>query len=101
MSASPEEEDNHNMDDFVGGDTMEEDVTFHPQFVPLSQEPTQQGLGSFSMNQDQWMWMQAELGYLRVEQTRQGVEQIRQEVMLEDMKSMMQQLMLHFPPPPQ
>lgn len=89
------------MDDFVVGDTKEEDAIFHPQFVPPSQEPTQPGPRSFSMNQDQRMWMQAELEDLRSEQTRQGVEHIRRGAMLEDMQSMMQQLMLHFPRPPQ
>lgn len=56
-SAIPEEEDINNMDDFIAGNTMEEDATFQPQFVPPSQEPTQQGPGSFSMSQDQWIWM--------------------------------------------
>lgn len=100
-SSTVDEENNHNMDDFVAGDMMEEDATCQQQFVPPIQEPTQQGPASFSMNQDQWMWMQVELGDLRVEQTRQGVEQIRQWAMLEEMQSLMQQLMLHFPPPPQ
>lgn len=89
------------MDDFIACDTREEDSTYQQQFVPSTQEPTQQGPASFSMNQDQWMWMQAELGDLRGEQTRQGVKQVQQGAMLEEMQSMMQQLMLHFPPPPQ
>lgn len=101
VSASPNEEDDHNIDVFVVGDTMEEDATYKQQFVPPTQDPTQQGPASFSMNQDQWMWMQAELGYLRAEQTQQGVEQVRKRAMLKEMQSMMQQLILHFPPLPQ
>ena len=43
-----------------------------------------------------------EIGDLRIEQQRQGIEQARQGAMLDDMSSMMQQLMLHFlQPPPQ
>lgn len=80
---------------------MEEDATYQTQFVPPTQEPTQQGPASFSMNHDQWMWMQAELGDLRAKQTRQGVEKIRKGAMVEGMQSTMKQLMLHFPPPPQ
>lgn len=53
------------------------------------------------MNQDQWIWMQVELGDVRSEQTRQGVKKVRKGAMMEEMQSMMQELMLHFPSPPQ
>lgn len=45
--------------------------------------------------------MQVELGDLRVEKTWEGVEKVRQGAMLEEIQSMMQQLMVNFPPPPQ
>lgn len=83
-SAVPEEQDYHKVDDFVAGDTMEEDATFQQQFIPPSQDPTQQGTRSFTMDQDQWIWMQAEFGDLRAKQTRQGVENIQQGAMLEE-----------------
>lgn len=70
-SVVPGEEGRHNVDDFFASDTMEEDATFQQQFVPPTQDPTQQGTEAFTMDQDQWIWMQAELRDLRVEQTRQ------------------------------
>lgn len=64
MTADPNEEDDHNADNVVAGETMDEDYHPHEQFVPLHQDPTQQGVGSSSMNQDQWAWVQTELGDL-------------------------------------
>ena len=49
------------------------------------------------MSQDQWGWIQTEMGVLRTEQTRQGVELFRQGTVMDDMQAMMQRLMLHFP----
>lgn len=53
-SVIPEEEDDHDVDDFVAGETMEEDAAFQYQFVPPRQDPTQQGTCSFTMDQDRW-----------------------------------------------
>lgn len=64
-SSIPKEEDIHNVDDFFVGETMEEDSPFQQQFVPPSQDLTQQSIGSFTLDQDRWMWMKAELENLR------------------------------------
>ncbi|XP_050919091.1 uncharacterized protein LOC127136594 [Lathyrus oleraceus] len=70
------------------------------QFVPPPPEPVQQEAGSSSWPAYQWTWVQTELGDLRTEQTRKGIEQALQGEMLDKMSLMMRQLVLHFPPPP-
>lgn len=84
------------------GDEMEDDTPAQARFSPPPQSFTRPDVGSSSMSQDQWGWVQSEIGALRTEQTRQGVELFRQGVVMDDMQTMMQRLMLHFPhdPPP-
>ena len=81
---------------------MEDDTPAEAHFSPPPQSFARQDVGSSSMSQDQWGWVQSEMGALRTEQTRQGVELFRQGVVMDDMQAMMQRLMLHFPhdPPP-
>jgi hypothetical protein len=110
VSADPDADEGHETDHFYAGDQFvddqeegrEEEYPQAPleQFVPQPQEPTQQAEGSSSWSTDQWGWIQTEIGDLRAEQQRQGTEQARQGAMLDDMSSMMRQLMLHFPQPP-
>lgn len=57
------------------------------------------GVGSSYVTPDQWSWMQTEIGDLRAEQARQGVEQARKGTMMDEMHAMMQRLMLQFLPP--
>jgi hypothetical protein len=110
VSADPDADEGHDTDHFYAGDQFVDDQEEgreeeYPQappehFVPQPQEPTQQAEGSSSWSTDQWGWIQTEIGDLRAEQQRQGIEQARQGAMLDDMSSMMRQLMLHFPHPP-
>jgi len=71
-------------------------------------QSSQGGHKSSSFTSEEWKWIHGEFADLRGEQARQslelhrqGDEQTRQGVMMTEMHSMMQQLMLHFPPPPQ
>lgn len=73
VSVDPDEEDGHNIDNMVVGETMNEDDQHQEQFVPPHQDPTQQGVGSSSMNRDQWTWVEAELSGLSTKQLGQGV----------------------------
>lgn len=57
------------------------------------------------MTSDQWGWVQTEIGAIRTEQMRQGVELFRQGTVVDDVQTMMRRLVLQFPqdppPPPQ
>lgn len=102
VSANPDEEEGYDAESVILGELMNEEAQHQEPFVPPPQDPTQQGVGSSSMNQDQWAWVQSELGDLRTEKSRQGIEQARQGKVLDEMNLMMPQLMLHFlPQPPQ
>lgn len=43
VSVTPNEEESHNLDDFVAGDTVDQDSTYQQDFVPPTQDPTHQG----------------------------------------------------------
>src|SRR3954470_9552058 len=84
------------------GDDMEDDLPAQNRPVPPPRQFFQHTVGSSSMPQDQWGWVQTEIGALRTEQTRQGVELFRQGAVVDDVQEMMRRLMLQFPqnPPP-
>lgn len=100
VSADPDEEEGYDAENMVVGESMNEYDQHQEPFVAPPQDPTQQGVGSSSMNHDQWAWAQTELSDLRTEQSRQGIEQAQQGAMLDEMNMMMWQLKLHFPPQP-
>lgn len=89
MSADPDEEKGYDAENMVACESMNEDAQHHESFVPSHQDPTQQGVGSSSMNHDQCTWVQTELRDLRIEQSRQGIEQARKGVVFVDMNMMM------------
>jgi hypothetical protein len=110
-SAQAVGEDAH-FDHDLSGEDMEEDERTATHGMPPSHDSSLHGEGSSFMSQDQWGWIQTEMGTLRTKQNRQGaeldrqsVELFRQGTMMDDMQAMMQRLMLHFPhdllPPPQ
>lgn len=102
MSADPDTEEDYDAKTLVVGEQMNEDEQHQEPFVPPPQESFNQGGGSSSMNHDQRAWVQTELGDLRTEQSRQGIEHARQGAVLDEMNLMMRQLMFHFlPQPPQ
>jgi hypothetical protein len=95
--------DEHNVDTFAVGNPQEEEVQEEMQDQELFAVPPEEsmhlGAGSSYVTLDQWSWMQTEIGDLRAEQARQGVEQARQGTLMDEMHAMMQRLMLQFPPP--
>lgn len=90
--------DERNAETFIAGDQHEEDAQEQEQFVPPHEETTHTGDGSSSMSPDQWKWIQIEIGDLQAEQAHQWVEQAHQGTVMDGMHSLMQQLMLQFPP---
>lgn len=95
--------DEHNADTFAASDPqkeeMQEEIREQEQFVALPEDTKHPGIGSSYVTSDQWSWMQTEIGDLRAEQTRQGLEQARQGTLMEERHAMMQRLTLQFPPP--
>lgn len=53
MSADPDEEEGYDDEHMVAGEPMNEDDQHQKQFLPPHQDPTQQGVRSSSLNQDQ------------------------------------------------
>jgi hypothetical protein len=87
----------------LSGEDMEEDERQATHGMPPPHDSSLPGEGSSFMSQDQWGWIQTEMGTLPIEQTRQGAELDRQSVelfrkgtVMDDMQAMMQRLMLHF-----
>lgn len=100
VSVDSDTEEGYNAENMVAGEDMNKDEQHQEPFVPPPQEANQPGVGSSSINHDQWAWVQTKLGDLITEQSRQGIEQARQGAVFDEMNLMMQQLMLHFPPQP-
>lgn len=101
-----DEGDEDFLDSLPADEHMEGAPSTEEPFYQQPQEPTQAS-GSYSMPQDQWGWIQDEIGHLCTEQSRQGeeltrfgVEQHRQGTILDEMNAMMQCMMLHYPYPP-
>ncbi|KAI5441424.1 hypothetical protein KIW84_010772 [Lathyrus oleraceus] len=76
---APSVGDDAQFDQDFSGEEMEEDERPTTQGMPPPQDFNLHGEGSSFMSQDQWGWIQTEMGTLRTEQTRQGAELARQE----------------------
>lgn len=92
-------------DDFLAGDTREEDAPARERGVPHPHTSHHRGMGASSAG-----WTPMDMDQFRVEQARQGAEidrivteQLRQGAAIDDIQRMMQHMMLQFPqhPPPQ
>lgn len=91
--------DEHNADTFGAGDQHEEDAQEQEKFVPPQEDIMYTGARLLTMTPDQWSWMQTEISDLRAEPERQGIDQARQGTIMDEIRVLMQHLMLQFPPP--
>lgn len=67
--------------------------------TPMQKSSYLQETGTSTQYQDQSGLIHSEILYLKMEQQRQGDEQARQRVMVEDIHRSLYDLLLHFPPP--